>query len=149
MVCKSYGLKAVFLPLQDIDKKICGEISSKMNTNTITVTRRLAPGEIMELVSKSCMCVGMRLHMLIYAAAVAVPLVGIVYDPKVSGFMEYAGQTLCVDADKITKENLFELAKACLSDRERIKGELTAVRDELSKLAGENSDLAVKLYNRN
>ena len=50
--------------------------------------------------------VSMRLHALIFAASQGVPLVGVVYDPKVSSFLKYMGQELFVDLDSVTAENL-------------------------------------------
>ena len=50
--------------------------------------------------------VSMRLHALIFAASQGVPLVGVVYDPKVSSFLKYMGQELFVDLDSVTSENL-------------------------------------------
>lgn len=145
---EKYGIKAVILPLQASDIQICREIASKTKTEAICVERRLSPEEIMKLVSKSRICIGMRLHMLIYAAVMAVPIVGIVYDPKVSGFMEYAGQNLYVDVDGLTEENLFELADRCMSESDRIRKELVLQKKKLRALAEENSHIAVELYNR-
>ena len=43
------------------------------------------------------MCIGMRLHTLIYAAINSVPLIGLVYDPKINSFMEYTHQRqMCI-----------------------------------------------------
>lgn len=147
-LCKKHGVTALLLPLQASDMQISQEIASKLGTKAVCVSRHLSPEEIMNLVSKSRMCIGMRLHMLIYAAAMAVPIVGIVYDPKVSGFMEYAGQKLFTDVDEVNEENLFKLADICISESERIREELAAVKAKLKPLAEENSDIAVRLYNR-
>ncbi len=143
---KKHGVKAVLLPLQATDKEICDEIAHRIDA--ICVKRRLSPGEIMSLVSKSRICIGMRLHMLIYAAAMAVPIVGIVYDPKVSGFMEYAGQTLYTDVRGLNEDTLFDLADKCITESAAIKEELVSVKKRLGLLAEENSEMAVRLYNR-
>ena len=50
--------------------------------------------------------VSMRLHALIFAASQGVPLVGVVYDPKVSSFLKYMGQELFVDLGSVTAQNL-------------------------------------------
>ena len=38
------------------------------------------------------LAVGMRLHMLIFAAAAKTPMIGISYDPKIDAFLDYMGQ---------------------------------------------------------
>ena len=48
----------------------------------------------------------MRLHALIFAASQGVPLVGVVYDPKVSSFLKYMGQELFVDLGSVTAQSL-------------------------------------------
>ena len=50
--------------------------------------------------------VSMRLHALVFAAGQGVPLVGVVYDPKISSFLSYIGQDLYTDLDVITPEGL-------------------------------------------
>ena len=42
--------------------------------------------------------VSMRLHALVFSASQGVPLVGVVYDQKISSFLSYIGQDLCPGA---------------------------------------------------
>ena len=48
----------------------------------------------------------MRLHGLVFPASQGVPLVGIVYDPKVSSFLSYIGQDLYTDLQDLNFESL-------------------------------------------
>lgn len=57
----------------------------------------------------------MRLHALIFASGRGIPLVGIVYDPKVSGFMDYLEQKNYVNLHEVNKDNLLGLAKLSLN----------------------------------
>ena len=50
--------------------------------------------------------VSMRLHALVFSAGQGVPLVGVVYDPKVSSFLSYIGQDLYTDLHDLTEEAL-------------------------------------------
>lgn len=50
--------------------------------------------------------VSMRLHALVFAAGHSVPLVGVVYDQKVSSFLDAVGQDLYTDLDALTAEGL-------------------------------------------
>ncbi|MGM9579483.1 MAG: polysaccharide pyruvyl transferase family protein, partial [Evtepia sp.] len=58
------------------------------------------------ILSRMQVVVSMRLHGLIFAAGQGVPLVGIVYDQKVSSFLSYIGQDLYEDLESLTAENL-------------------------------------------
>ncbi len=145
-ISKEYSLTPVFLPLQAQDKALCREIADMTDASSVVIDEMLTPLEIIELIQKSRMVVGMRLHMLIYAAAVAVPLVGIVYDPKVSGFMEYANQNLFVDVDEIDQDNLYDRIKSCLDNIDSIKQQLQITRQDMQNLAKDNCTMALELY---
>ena len=59
--------------------------------------------------------VSMRLHGLIFSASQGVPLVGIVYDQKVSSFLSYIGQDLYEGLDHLTQERLKDLIDQAVS----------------------------------
>ena len=145
-ISSKYSLTPVFIPLQKSDIKICADTIKHLQTTAAILPQALTPTEIMAVVSKAYMAVGMRLHMLIYAAAAAVPIVGIVYDPKVSGFMEYAHQNLYINDFEVDENNLFELLDNCLSKAHEIKDELLKTKEELVLRAKENSQIAMELY---
>ena len=60
----------------------------------------------------------MRLHALIFAAVRGVPPVGVVYDPKVSAFLDDAGQDLYARLDQLTPELLCALVDAAALRRQ-------------------------------
>ena len=119
-----------------------------MKGKAVMIEEHLSVGQVMSLVGMSEMCIGMRLHMLIYAASKAVPIVGIVYDPKVSGFMEYAGQNLYIDVSDVQKDGLAELVDRCMAENKKRREELECVRDSLRNCAALNSDIAMQLYEK-
>jgi len=147
-VSEKYGAKAVILPFQDADKEVSEKIASLMENEAIVVSEKLTVGQTLSMVGISQMCIGMRLHMLIYAASKGIPIVGIVYDPKVSGFMEYCNQDLFVDVKSVNEENLTELVDKCYSEREKRCGELAEVRERLRERAALNSEIALRLYEK-
>lgn len=145
---EKYGTMAVLLPMQNIDINISKEISSAMKSRSVVIDERLSVGEVLSLVGMSRMCIGMRLHMLIYAASKGVPVTAIVYDPKVSGFMEYSGQDLFVDVKEVNNTNLAELVDRCLSEEEERREKLSCVKDTLSTRAALNLEAALDLYKK-
>lgn len=66
----------------------------------------------------------MRLHALVFSAAHGIPLVGIVYDPKVSSFLEFVGQDLHTPLDELTSDRLrsqLDQAVTRISDRKLLE----------------------------
>ena len=84
--------------------------------------------------------VSMRLHALIFASGIGVPLVGIVYDPKVSGFLEYLGQNRYVQLNELYSDNLNDMIAAALAET---RDQYSASR--LRELAAKNEEAARKL----
>ena len=70
------------------------------------------------ILSRMKAVVSMRLHGLIFAAGQGVPLVGVVYDPKVRAFLRYIGQDRYVDLEDVTAEGLCALVRAALESRD-------------------------------
>jgi len=97
--------------------------------------------EILTLVRRMSLVVSMRLHTLIFAAGQNVPMVGVVYDPKVSGFLDYLEKPHYIALETAESNKLFELIDAALSE-ENSKNDNV---DRLRTLAAENGVLAQKL----
>lgn len=58
------------------------------------------------VMKKMRLVVSMRLHAILFAASVGVSTVGISYDPKVSGFMEYTNCGSCIELSALTADAL-------------------------------------------
>ena len=127
------------------DLEISQSICKKMKEKGAVTENELTPQQILGIVKKAKFVIGMRLHMLIYAAKTGTPVIGLTYDPKVEAAMEYIGQeltenvlstnplTLCRYIDKIFEENI------------SMREELSKVSLELEKKAAENTKLAIEL----
>lgn len=90
----------------------------------------------------------MRLHALIFAAARGVPLVGVVYDPKVSAFLERVEQDLFVPLEDLTAQGLCALLDAAEA-RTRDRAALSAKTARLVELERINREQAARLLEGN
>lgn len=146
---KKYSLTPVFVPFQKSkDKKICEEIMSKTSCNSELFESECNIEELLSLISGARLCIGMRLHSLIYSVMCNTPVVGLVYDPKVSGFMEYIGQKRYIYTNKLDKSALLELLDSCIQNEEIIKKELLESYLQMKEKAKENSYIAIELLTR-
>ena len=101
--------------------------------------------ETYELISSMHMLLGMRLHALIFSAVATVPMVGLVYDPKIQGFLEYIRQPSAGDVRELEYEALVKLMDSVWENNSGIRRQLSESVPELRKKARENARVAVEL----
>ncbi len=143
---QKYDMIPVFLPMQmSADCDISREIMDKMTSECKLIDRRMATGELLAVISRARICIGMRLHTLIYAASQGVPIIGLVYDPKINGFMDYINQKMYISAEDADSAALRHMTDECMENYARIKGMIDDRVLYLRKKASENSDYAAGL----
>ncbi len=146
---QKYGYNIVFVPMQaNKDEAISRSIISRMNMPAAIVDKRLNVHDIISVVAAMDMCIGMRLHSLIYAASGNVPLIGIAYDPKIRSFMDYIGHNMCLDMKTINEEAAQKLIDACVENYDDIKQQLKIRYEQLKEKATDNGRIAVELYEK-
>jgi len=139
---EKYGLTTVFLPMQRrVDYTISTAIKSKMKYKGVVIGANYNVSSMLSLISKMHVCVGMRLHTLIYASNVGVPVIGLVYDPKVNGFLDYMGEDKYTNTEDITKEKLCEYLDKVCENYESTKFDMEANVLVLREKAKENIQL--------
>jgi len=89
-----HGITPLFLPMQEMhDKPLCDAVQHLIDVLPRVVSYQILPKnlsteELLGVIAGAEFVIGMRLHTLIYAASAGVPVIGLVYDPKVSAFMD-------------------------------------------------------------
>ncbi len=140
------GLEPVFLNMQyPADLRISLSIAKKAKERPHIIMQCLSDSEMLGLISNMEIIIGERLHTLIYAAVAGVPFVGLVYDPKVEGFMAYAGQDKCVPVNGFTADMLCREIDVCMGDKAALSERLAAKTEEMRGLSLYNAQLAVNL----
>jgi len=91
----SSGYHIVFIPFHcapgDDDMVEISLIRGMMSEPSTVLGSMRAPEEAEWLLGRMELVIGLRLHSLVLAAMRGTPIVGVDYDPKIGGFMEYAG----------------------------------------------------------
>lgn len=109
-VYEKHGMTPVFFPMEPrLDLEASKRIMARMKAPHHLINGHFTAGQTIGILSRMKVVVSMRLHGLIFSASQGVPLVGIVYDQKVSSFLSYIGQDLYEDLGSITTESLCSL----------------------------------------
>lgn len=136
-----HGLTPVFLALEPgRDLSVSRETAKLVHAPCHVLSAPHDGSLIAGMMCRMGVVVSMRLHALIFAAGQGIPLVGVVYDPKVSGFLDYLEQKRYLDLGEVTADGLTELAEAAL-----LAGASPERAGRLRALAEENEQAARQL----
>lgn len=142
----NYGISTIFIPFQKRnDSQITENIRKLMKNESEVFDTECEFGELMTLMENAEICIGMRLHSLIYSVISGVACVGLVYDRKVRAFMDYIGQDDYLDAATLQYEELSEKAHRVLENREEIRKKTKRKAAQLKNLSQKNAVLAYEL----
>lgn len=141
-----YGLKPLFIPMQKgVDDVMARRIMGKMQEKGFLLENTPRGRDIMAVLGKSQLVLSMRLHSLIFAANMAVPSVGISYDPKLDANLKLLGQPSAGTVETLEAETALRLMGETLAHREERVAALDAKRRELSASALRNEEIIGKL----
>ena len=124
-IAEKYSLTPLYIPMYvGRDGAITKRLAEMVGRGV--VFEKLTASELCGLIKRARFVVGTRLHMLIFAASMAVPMIGITYDPKIDAFLDYINQRENMLDIRTFKEG--ELVLACESI---VKNE-AAIRERLN-----------------
>jgi polysaccharide pyruvyl transferase WcaK-like protein len=99
----------------------------------------------MGVIQRVDLIIAMRLHSLIYAAGQEVPMVGLVYDPKVEGFLKSLNMDYMCRVDDLDFKELINIIDNVWNNKEELKECLNLQDLELKKKALSNVTMALEL----
>ena len=113
---RELGLTPVFLLIdRSKDGAAAEAVAERLSVPYYLLPELTEPELVSAVLSKMKAVVSMRLHGLIFAAGQGVPLVGVVYDPKVSAFLRYIGQDRSISLPELQADMLIKLVKDAIS----------------------------------
>ena len=145
-IIENYGINVLFIPMHyPGDLVIIENIRAKMKNKSYAVSKKHSVSEILGIIGKTEMLIGMRLHALIFAASIGVPIVGIVYEPKVEGFLKYSNQASLGHVNSLEFEKAKKIIDDTWNNRDNIKEQLKTTTASLKERALNNAEIAVKI----
>ena len=146
---RTHGLEVLFLLMQPgVDRGMTGAVRAAMEEPSYLLEEPCAPREMMAVLGQAKLCLAMRLHTLIFAARMAVPTLGLVYDPKVESFLAElelpcAGNVESFDADRAILES-----NKLLDEYEMILEKLREKSAQMEQASHENERLLLELLKK-
>ena len=122
-VCRNikekYNISPVFVPMQSwMDDEICKEIAEKCGGRVSEPFRNVET--LIGYIKNSEFVLGMRLHILIYALSVNVPVIGLSYDPKVDAIVEKWNCSKAFDVENIDEKSVVEEVDYIIANKNEI-----------------------------
>lgn len=148
--CRGKKTTALLLPLYlKMDLPLCRELAKILTSPVLLVEETLKPGEIMALMSRGELTVGMRLHALIFSALGGTVPIAISYDPKVDALMERLSLPVAGRAWDISRERLLASLDRAWEEQGEISRGLNPRVENLKKQAAESArEVALLLAER-
>ena len=139
--------KIIFLPMKFPDDiKSSRAVAALMKTDCAVLADEFTTQEFLSLVGCMDVLIGVRLHALIFAGVMGVPMVGISYDPKIERFLDSIGEKPLGTLADVTADKIFDAAQKKLSASKNFRAD-EKILQHLGDLARMNAKLAAELIN--
>lgn len=140
----THGLTPVFVPIEFPSDLIPAErVGVLLDCPWHAVRTRLPIETTIGILARMETVVGIRLHSLMFSAGQGVPVVGISYDIKVDGFLQYIGSRTCLPLRSVKADELCRLIDECVSGA--LDGEVRRTAGMLREREHENVRGAAQL----
>ena len=146
---RTYGMEILFLLMQPgHDRATTNQVRELMEEPSYLLDTACTPRELMAVLGKAKLCVAMRLHTLIFAARMAVPCIGLVYDPKVESYLQELDMPSAGHVEHFDLEQAVACADDMMAHYEENLERLQEKSQALAKAALHNEELLLELLEK-
>lgn len=134
----------VFIAMQHPeDVRYARRVVNNMTQKGYMLTRRYTVDETLSILGNVSMVIGMRLHSLIYALNLGIPMVGLAYEPKIDYFMESIHQPFVAWNEKFSMEDLIQKTHEVWQNASDISDDLGKMKPLLESKVKEAMELTL------
>lgn len=146
-ITEKYNVNVILIPMHypedlDISNIVLDNVDK---SKCFVIKNQYAVDEIMGITKELDMIVAMRLHSLIYAATQEIPMVGLVYDPKVEGILYSLEMDHMSNVENLDYDHLINNIEYVWHNKEELKQILKHGDEKLKSLALSNVKMAMEL----
>jgi len=139
-----YNAVPVFIAMQHPhDLRFSEKVLRCMRQKGYFLKERYTVDETLSVIGNTSLVIGMRLHSLIYAANMNIPMVGLAYEQKVGFFMDSISQPYVDWNENFSMEKLMKNIKYVWENSEKIREELEQIKPKLEKLVTDSVELTL------
>ena len=131
------GYEIIFIPMQyPSDISVSDKIAGMMKRKAHVIRAKYTPEEILGIIGCCDAMLSMRLHALIFAAVMNIPMAGIIYDPKIEYYLQELDMPACGDvrSDMIDSSRIVsvldDIFSNVISFRERLASRAAVMTDK-------------------
>lgn len=140
-----YGAIPLFVPMQKMDFGIIHETIRKIDCEHVLLSKVYGVRPLIGIIAQAEFAMCMRLHTLIYAASAGLPVIGLVYDPKVESFIEYMNEKTHVNTSDLDLDALKGMIDDIMENPESSKEKIRKEFERLRELSGNDAKEAIRL----
>lgn len=146
---RTYGLEILFLLMQPAaDRETSLKVRRAMEEPSYLLDTACAPREMMAVLGRADLCLAMRLHTLIFAACMAVPTVGLVYDPKVESYLRELELPSAGDVERFDAAAAIAVTDKLMGSYDAVLENLRAKSARMRSAAQENDRLLLEVLKK-
>lgn len=146
---EEYDADSVLIPFfHSEDLSVCEAIASGLDVPVGCLKEKHLSEETLSIIGCMDVLVGIRLHSLIYAAVMGVPMIGVSYDPKVDSFLSSIQRPTLCSVEAFSLEKFQDAFRETLQNRESIRETTALCVDALVKKLDTNEQLIQEIMER-
>ena len=145
-IVRELDARVIFLSMQyPEDVQTAKTIAARTAEECIVLDGEYTTSELLSLVANMDLMIGIRLHALIFAGVMGVPMIGISYDPKVDRFLRSIGEKPVNDLQDITTASVLKEVRRKWAARHEFTAANADLLAHMRILAARNAELAMGL----
>jgi len=143
-----YQAQIVLIPFHySEDMAVIEEIEARLGKDVTCIRHKYLTNEMLSIIGNMDILVGVRLHSLIHAAIMDVPMIAISYDPKINSFMHSMDMKAMCSTYDFTNEFFIEEFEKTVERSEAIRKKVQSRIEILIKKLDTNEELIRELMN--
>ena len=145
---EKYNAQSVLIPFHySEDMNVIMKIKERLGDMVTCIQHKYLTDEMLSIIGNMDILVGVRLHSIIHAAIMEVPVIGISYDPKVNSFMNSINMKAMCSVYDFKSEYFVEEFQKTLENRDKLKASVSQEMGKLINRLDKNEELIKELLN--